>query len=152
MTIRQRVEVVLLDDQNRVALIEAEHDGKLIMHLPGGGLDEDTISVAAAKEVAEELGFECRIISVLDDVYQESSFGSGYKSWRAEVYDGVITSFVVAKIVKHDTSVLGLDGDAERFALIPLKDLIASVIEDDKSASLPLNRTDVFLAVSTLLE
>ena len=132
--IRERVEVILIDSDN-VLMIETNYDGKPVLHFPGGGLEGDNINMAAAKECAEEVGVSCYPLVVLD--YEESadSFGSGYKAWRKEIYDKVRTRFVVARIQSMDDSVLGTDGDSERFLLINIHDAIdriQSSLEYDK--------------------
>lgn len=66
---RYAVRAVLIDDNNRVCLIHAKNAG--YYKLPGGGVDTgETDEVALIREVSEESGYECEIISELGRIVE----------------------------------------------------------------------------------
>lgn len=144
--VRERVEVVLLDGPD-VILVENTFDNNHVIFLPGGGLDGDTLNEAAVKEVAEEVGFHCKPSTILGIVYNEAPHGSGYKKWRAEYYSSIRTSFVIAKVIARDTSLLGADGDAEKFIKIHIGDLVRNLVNPPDNSSWPVNRLEVIRSV-----
>lgn len=70
LTVRQAVRVVLLDQDDKVAIIYASKHG--YYKIPGGGVDlSESWEDAARREVTEEAGCDCEIIDKLETIQTE---------------------------------------------------------------------------------
>lgn len=68
--------VFVLDPQKRVLMVKHDHEGEVFWILPGGGIDEDEHSTAAAlREVKEETGIDVKIERLLWVVEEVSDRG-----------------------------------------------------------------------------
>lgn len=140
--IRERVEVLVIKGRE-ILFIDTSYDGVPVIHLPGGGLDDHSLTQAALLETKEETGYSVSVDILMNTEYSESSFGSGYKAWRAEVYDGVRTRFVIASVLGRDSSLLGLDDDHERCFFIDINEAIDLIECRAKDSPWPLNRLEI---------
>lgn len=100
-----------------------EKDNKTIFLFPGGGIDEgETVEQAAIKEAKEEVGL------AVDNVRQigyENKYDKVHdKPERAKLYRGSHDIWVCATYNGKDTSELGSQGDAFKYAWMDLEAVI----------------------------
>ena len=82
------------------------------IHFPGGGLDGDTLEVAAKKEAKEELGIAITGMELLEDsIITPFPTPTAKAIERAKLYSGVLITSVFAEYDYDDDSSYGDDGD-----------------------------------------
>ena len=105
--IRERVEVILKNNNNMYALFRVYNEAGLYV-FPGGGTDGDALEVAASKEVKEEIGHEVNDLRLLDFTHI-GPYRSNKK--REQTYTGEKTYFFTGTLDSKDTSILNADDD-----------------------------------------
>ncbi len=91
MNPRQAVRVVLLDSNRQVAIINVQKFG--YYKIPGGGIEAgETLIMAAKREVREETGYECKIITELGHAE------TGIPGWNMlDISDGFLAQAIGEK-------------------------------------------------------
>jgi 8-oxo-dGTP pyrophosphatase MutT (NUDIX family) len=102
------------------------------IHFPGGGLDGDTLEVAAKKQPKEELGIAITGVVRLEDAIITPFPTSTAKSIeRAKLYSGILITSVFAEYDYDDDSLYGNDDDIFHVSTDKLSvDSLIKLIED----------------------
>jgi 8-oxo-dGTP pyrophosphatase MutT (NUDIX family) len=125
---RKRVEVFIVDDDGNLILGKGNNG---IIMCPGGGLDDDSVKVAAQRECKEEVGIKLKNIKQMNlnpfrvDWYEITKKGikiSDKISSRMKEFRGSETYFCIASFDKNDNSLYGDDNDEMKRVTMSLKD------------------------------
>lgn len=100
-----------------------EKDNKTIFLFPGGGIEDgESVEETAVKEAKEEVGLAVDNVRAID--YENKYDKVHDKPERAKLYRGSHDIWVCATYSGKDTSQLGSQGDAFKYAWMDLADVI----------------------------
>jgi ADP-ribose pyrophosphatase YjhB (NUDIX family) len=142
---RDRVEVIIRN-KGKILLTRNpdEPDTHLWRGFPGGGVDGQTHSSACENECLEEVGVKIKNVKALGVTHTEEGMSTNKN--RHLQYRGSKTNWYMADYDGLDTSVLGMDGDAQKHIWRSHEDALldversAGTMKDSKMKALKLSK------------